>query len=85
LLALTLDIPSPPFTPKPRKAHHRPAPAIPAAPVPLDQAPKAVFDDDRVGSVVVNCRKVSSPRPDERDASDIPNKRGYRPGESAMI
>jgi hypothetical protein len=71
----TLEMPKPPFTPNPRSNHHNPAPAIPAAPVPLDQAPRAVRDDERVGSVVVSWRNVNSPRPDERDARDMPKRR----------
>jgi len=78
-------MPRPPFTPSPRSNHHSPAPAIPAAPVPLDQAPRAVREEDRVGSVVVSWRKVSSPSPDESDASEMPNSRAYRPVENAMV
>lgn len=82
---LTEDIPRPPLTPRPRRIHQIPAPAIPAAPVPLDHAPRAVFEADLVGSVVVNCRKVSSPRPDENDASEMPNRRGLTLEENATI
>lgn len=74
-LGLTLDIPRPPLTPNPRRSHHIAAPAIPAAPVPLAQAPRADLDDARVGSVVDNCKKVSSPRPEESEAREIPNRR----------
>ncbi len=78
-------MPKPSFTPRLRSSHQRPAPAIPAAPVPLDQAPSAVFDADRVGRLVVNCRKVSSPRPDVRDAREIPNSRRYNEVEKAIV
>ncbi len=82
---LTLDIPKPTLTPSDRRSHQIPAPAIPAMPVPLDQAPKAVFEDVRVGSVVVNWRKVSSPKPDDRDANEIPKRRGTRVDEKAIV
>jgi len=72
----TIDMPSPFLTPRLRNIHQIPAPAIPAAPVPLDQAPRAVRDDDTVGKVVVSCRKVSSPKPDESEAKEIPSSRG---------
>lgn len=82
---LTLDIPKPPLTPNPRNNHHNPAPAIPAAPVPLDQAPNAVLEAARDGYVVVIWRKVSSPRPDESDARDIPKRRGGTDEENAIV
>lgn len=82
---LTLEIPRPPFTPSPRSNHHNPAPAIPANPVPDDQAPKAVRDVAKLGSVVVFCRNVSSPNPDERDARAIPKSRGYNEEEKAIV
>jgi hypothetical protein len=84
-VGLTLDIPNPPLTPKPRNNHHKPAPPIPAAPVPLDHAPNAVREAAREGYVVVIWRKVSSPRPDERDARDIPNRRGGTEEENAIV
>ena len=82
---LTLEIPRPALTPNPRNNHHSPAPAIPAAPVPLDQAPRAVLDVERVGNVVVSCKNVNSPSPDERDAREIPNSRAGRPDERAIV
>lgn len=82
---LTLDNPNPPFTPKPLNNHHIPAPATPANPVPLDHAPKAVLDVASVGRVVVSCRKVSSPIPEDNEASDIPRRRGDRDEDSAII
>ena len=82
---LTLEMPRPLFTPNPRRSHHNPAPAIPANPVPDDQAPKAVRDVSKLGSVVVFWRKVNSPRPDEREARAIPNNRGYEEEEKAIV
>lgn len=82
---LTLDMPTPCFTPKPRSSHQIPAPAIPASPVPLDHAPSAVFEELDVGRVVVSCRKVSSPRPDESDAIEMPNKRGVKLDAKATV
>jgi hypothetical protein len=73
------------LTPRPLSNHHRPAPAIPANPVPEDQAPRAVREDARVGKVVVIWRKVNSPRPDEREANAIPNNLGYRDAEKAIV
>ena len=81
----TLDKPKPSFTPNPRRSHHKAAPAMPAAPVPLDQAPRAVRDAVREGKVVVSCRKVNSPNPEERDAIEIPNNLGYNEDEKATI
>jgi hypothetical protein len=83
--ALTLEIPRPRLTPRPLNNHHRPAPAIPANPVPDDQAPRAVREEASVGSVVVIWRKVNSPRPDDSDASAMPNSRGYREDENAIV
>jgi len=82
---LTLEMPRPPFTPSPRSSHHNPAPAIPANPVPEDQAPKAVRDVSKLGSVVVFCRNVNSPKPDEREARAIPKSRGYKEEEKAIV
>lgn len=82
---LTLEIPSPPLTPSPRSSHHSPAPAIPAKPVPDDQAPNAVRDVSKLGSVVVFWRNVNSPKPDEREARAIPNSRGYSEEEKAIV
>lgn len=78
-------MPSPPLTPRPRSSHHKAAPAIPANPVPDDHAPSAVREDACVGKVVVIWRKVSSPKPDESDASEIPKRRGYREADSAIV
>jgi hypothetical protein len=50
----TLDMPSPARTPSPRRTHHRPAPPIPARPVPLAHAPSAVLLALSDGNVVVN-------------------------------
>ena len=58
---------------------------MPAAPVPLDHAPRAMREVDDVGKVVVNWRNVNSPRPDESEAREMPNNLAYRPDESAMI
>lgn len=79
------EMPSPPLTPSPRRSHHIAAPATPAAPVPVDHAPIAVRDALRVGRVVVSWRKVSSPSPDEKEASEMPARRGLTPDDSAMI
>lgn len=81
----TEDIPSPRFTPSPRRSHQIAAPATPAKPVPDDHAPTAVFEAGRLGSVVVSWRKVSSPRPEENDASEIPNRRPLTLGDRATI
>ena len=78
-------MPSPTLTPRLRSNHQMPAPAIPANPVPLDHAPSAVRDVELVGKVVVNCRKVSSPNPDDSDAKDMPKSRRYSDVERAMI
>ena len=80
----TLEIPRPPFTPRPRNNHHNAAPAMPAPPVPLDHAPRAVLASSP-GNVVDSCRNVSSPRPEDNDASEIPNSLGFTSAESAMI
>lgn len=82
---LTLDNPNPPFTPNPLNSHHIPAPPIPANPVPLDHAPKAVLDVASVGRVVVSCKKVSSPIPEDNEAKDIPRRRGDRDEDSTII
>jgi hypothetical protein len=82
---LTLEIPRPPFTPRPLSNHHSPAPAIPAAPVPVDQAPRAVCEATRDGYVVVICRKLSSPRPEESEARAIPKSRGGTVSENAIV
>jgi hypothetical protein len=84
-LKLTLEMPKPPLTPNPRRSHHSPAPAIPANPVPDDQAPRAVRDVSKLGRVVVFCRNVNSPRPEESEARAIPNKRGYKEEENAIV
>jgi hypothetical protein len=84
-LRLTLEIPRPPFTPRPLSNHHRPAPAIPAAPVPVDQAPRAVCGAARDGYVVVICRKLSSPSPEESEARAIPKSRGGTVWENAIV
>ena len=81
----TLEMPKPPLIPRPRSNHHIPAPAIPAKPVPLDHAPSAVLEDTRVGRVVVSCKNVNSPSPDDNDARDIPNRRELRLDDAAMI
>ena len=78
-------MPSPTLTPRLRRNHQIPAPAIPANPVPLDHDPRAVRDDELVGKVVVNCRKVSSPNPDDSEARDMPKSRRYNDVEKAMI
>lgn len=82
---LTLEMPRPPLTPSPRSSHQMDAPAIPAKPVPEDHAPKAVRDDRWVGNVVVICKKVNSPNPEEREASEIPNSRGYSDVDRAIV
>jgi hypothetical protein len=82
---LTLEIPRPLLTPNPRRSHHNPAPAIPANPVPDDQAPRAVRDVSKLGRVVVFWRNVNSPRPDEREARAIPKSRGYKEEEKAIV
>jgi hypothetical protein len=58
---------------------------MPAKPVPLDQAPRAVREVDLVGKVVVSWRKVSSPNPEESDAREIPKRRVYRPDAKAIV
>ena len=78
-------MPRPTLTPKLRSIHHIAAPAMPAAPVPLDHAPRAVRDHAAEGRVVVIWRKVSSPSPDDRDARAMPNRRGYKVVENAMV
>jgi hypothetical protein len=67
---LTELMPTPSLTPNRRKNHQAPAPAIPAAPVPL-----AKYDTPVDGYRVDSCRNVSSPRPEENDAREIPSKR----------
>jgi len=84
-LQLTLEMPRPALTPSPRRSHHRPAPAIPANPVPDDQAPRAVRDVSKLGSVVVFWRNVNSPNPDDRDARAMPKSRGYKEEEKAIV
>lgn len=71
-------MPTPSLTPKRRKNHQAPAPAMPAAPVPLAKYDTPV-DEYRVES----WRNVSSPRPEENEANEIPNKRCSSELESA--